>query len=136
MVCLRAKLAVHWGQFVEKFRVILAGVLTLFVSTVVCVLLFFKPLSDGDSPGAPWPDWIALPIYLIFSVILHDWLSVRIRNSYTAALALGAAQAVLIVDLLARGERGVVTAIAGIAMLIITWGTLAFVHNLMTRSQA
>ena len=120
----------------NKLLVIVAGILTFTVTTVGCVFLFFKPLSDGDTLGQPWPAGVAVPIYMIASVLLHDWLSRVTSSSYRAALALGCAQAILIVDLLARGERGAVTAIAGIAMLLTTWGALAIVHARLTRPRS
>ncbi len=116
----------------SRLWVLFAGLVTFTLATIGSVLLYFKPLSDNDSPGMPWPDAIILPIYLIGSVLLHDWLSSSTKSSYKAAAALGLAQAILIVDLLARGERGVVTAAAGIAMLVVTWGSLAAVHGRLT----
>jgi hypothetical protein len=123
------------AQFVSKLWVICAGIITFTVTTIGCVLIFFKPLSENDTLGQPWPAAVAIAIYVFASVFLHDWLSRAASSSYKAAFALACAQAILIVDLLARGERGVITAVAGIAMLIITWGALAAMHAWMTRSQ-
>ena len=116
----------------SKLWVYCAGILAFSVTTIGCVVLFFKPLSGSDTVGHPWPVAVSVSFYVIASVLLHDWLSIAAASSYKAAFALGAAQAILIVDLLARGERGLVTAAAGIAMLVITWGTLAVVHRSMT----
>lgn len=120
----------------NKLLVIFAGLFTFTLANVGCLIIFFKPLSDGDAVGQPWPAAVAIPIYIVASVSLHDWLSRVTASSYKAAIALGGAQTILIVDLLARGERGVVTAGAGIVMLVITWGTLAFVHARLTRSNS
>ena len=119
----------------SRIWVLVAGVTAFTVTTIGCVVLFFKPLSENDTIGAPWPAVIAVPIYMTASVVLHDWLSRAVSSSYKAAFALGAAQAILIVDLLARAERGPVTAVAGIAMLIVTWGSLGFVHAWVTRAK-
>ena len=117
----------------NKLWVICAGLVTFTVTTIGCVLIFFKPLAEADTPGQPWPTPIAILVYVAASVLIHDWLSRTTAGSYRAAFALGSAQAILIIDLLARGERGLVTALAGIVMLVITWGSLAAVHAWMTR---
>jgi hypothetical protein len=120
---------------VNKLLVICAGSLTFAVATVGCVVIFFKSVAGSDVSSEPWPAAVAIIVYVAASVLLHDWLSRTAAGPYRAAFALGCAQAILIVDLLARGERGFLTAVAGIVMLAITWGSLAVVHSRMTRAR-
>ncbi len=117
----------------SRLWAIFASGFTFAVTTIGCVLIFFKSIAEGDTPGQPWPTALAILVYVAASAVLHDWLSRNAVGSYKAAVALGGAQGILIIDLLARGERGFVAAMAGLVMLVITWGSLAAVHAWMTR---
>jgi hypothetical protein len=75
-------------------------------------------------------------IYLVLSVMLLDWTAQRTRNSFSAAFVIAAAQFIFVVDLLARGERGVLTAVAGTALLAATWLAVAFVYSRLTRTKS
>ncbi len=120
----------------SRLWAILASGITFAITTIGSVLLFFKPIAEGDTPAQPWPAPVAVLGYVAASALLHDWLSRSAVGSYKAAIALGGAQGILIIDLLARGERGFVTAMAGLMMLVITWGSLAAVHAWMTRPRS
>ena len=110
----------------------MASIVTFGLVTMLCVLFIFRPVAEVDTLSSPWFPAIAITVYLVLSVFLLDWTARRMRSSYSAAFAIAAAQSIFIVDLLSRGERGLMTAAAGIAILSISWGSVAFVHSRLT----
>lgn len=113
----------------NKLKRLLASFLTMGVVTIVGVISFFRPIADADGAAPAWPAPLALALYAGLSVFILDWTAQRLRNSFSAAFVIAMSQAILIVDLLARGERGLLTAAAGIALLAVTWTGVAFVHS-------
>ena len=118
----------------QRWKAILASIITMGVVTIIGVLLIFRPLAEADVVSTAWSAPIALSIYSVLSVLLVDWAARRTRNSYSAAFIIASAQFIFIIDLLARGERGVLTATAGTALLAITWASVAFVHSRLTKA--
>ena len=117
----------------QRWKAILASIITMGVITIAGVVFVFRPLAEADTPSAAWPPLIAITVYLVLSVLLLDWAAARLRSSYSAAFLIAAAQFIFILDLLARGERGLMTAVAGTALVAVTWTGVAFVHARMTR---
>lgn len=117
----------------NRWKAILASIAVMGVVTVLGVIFLFRPIAQGDTVSAEWPAPIAISIYLVLSVILLDWTARRIRSSFSAAFVIASAQFIFIVDLLARGERGLLTAVAGTALLAMTWLSVAFVHSRLSR---
>jgi hypothetical protein len=103
------------------------------VVTVAGVVLFFRPLAEADTASEAWPPLIAIAVYLVLSVLLLDWAARQTRSSYTAAFVIASSQFIFIIDLLSRGERGVLTAAGGTALLILSWAAVAIVHSRLTR---
>lgn len=97
--------------------------------TVLGVLFFFIPIAAGDTAATQWSPVLALSVYIILSISLLDWAAAKIGSSYSAAFVIAGAQFIFIVDLLARGERGIKTALAGTCLLAFTWVCVAFVHS-------
>ena len=118
----------------QRWKAILASIITMGVVTIIGVLLVFRPLAEADTVSAAWSAPIAISVYLLLSVLLLDWASRRTRSSYSAAFIIASAQFIFIIDLLSRGERGVLTAAAGTALLAVTWVSVAFVHSRLTQS--
>ncbi len=114
-----------WTAFVASF-------LTMAFVTVGGVFLFFRPIAEAEDAATEWHPLIAILVYLTLSVFLFDWTTRRVGSAYTAAFVIAAAQLIFIVDLFARGERGILTAIAGAALVAATWFAVAFVHSWMT----
>jgi hypothetical protein len=113
----------------RRWTAILASIVAFGLVTMLGVLLVFRPVAEVDPIPPPWPPPIAIGVYLLLSVFLLDWAARRMRSSYSAAFVIAAAQSILIVDLLARGERGLMTAAAGISIVSISWASAAFVHS-------
>ena len=113
----------------SRLRAVLASIVTMGLVTILGVLFFFLPISRGDTIAAEWPPLIAVSVYVLLSIALFDWAATRIGSSFSAAFVIAGAQFIFIIDLLARGERGIMTAVAGTGLLAITWVSVAFVHS-------
>ena len=118
----------------RRWKAILASIITLGLVTIAGVVFIFRPLAEADTVSPPWPAPIAILVYLVLSVVLLDWAAHRTRSSYSAAAIIASAQFIVIVDLLSRGERGLLTAAAGTALLITSWTCVAFVHARLTKA--
>jgi hypothetical protein len=119
----------------DRWKAIVASIVVMGVVTVVGVVFLFRPIAQGDAGSGEWPAPIAVSVYLVLSVLLLDWAARRTRSSFSAAFVIASAQFIFIVDLLARGERGLLTAVAGTALLVMTWISVAFVHSRLSRPQ-
>ena len=118
----------------QRWKAILASIVTMGLVTIVGVLFVFQPLAESDEGSTAWPPLIAVSMYLVLSVLLLDWAARQTRSSYSAAFVIASAQVIFILDLLSRGERGVLTAVAGTALLAMTWTCVAFVHARLAKS--
>jgi len=116
----------------RRWTAIVASIVAFGLVTMLGVLFIFRPVAEVDTISPPWPPSIAITVYLVLSVFLLEWAGRRMRSSYSAAFVIAAAQSIFIVDLLSRGERGLMTAAAGIAILSISWASVAFVHSRLT----
>ncbi len=120
----------------HRLKAVLASIITMALVTVLGVLFFFLPISSGDTAAAEWPPLIAVSVYVLLSIALFDWAAIRFGSSFSAAFVIAGAQFIFIVDLLARGERGVMTAVAGTGLLAITWVCVAYVHSRLLVTQS
>ena len=117
----------------QRWKAILASFITMALVTIVGVIFIFRPIAEGDTVSTAWPPLVAILVYLVLSIILLDWAARRTHNSFSAAFVIAASQCVFIIDLLARGERGILTAVAGTALVAATWLSVAFVHSRLTK---
>lgn len=114
----------------QKRRIaVIASVFVMAVVTMAGVLTFFAPIAETDHATGEWHPAIALAVYSILSVLLFDWAANRTGSAMTAAAVIAGSQLIFILDLLARGERGVLTALAGSALVVITWTAVALVYR-------
>ncbi len=120
----------------SRWKAILASIVTMGLVTVAGVIFFFRPIAQGDTVSAAWPAPVAITVYLVLSVLLLDWTAQRTRNSFSAAFVIAAAQFIFVVDLLARGERGLLTAVAGTGLIAATWLAVALVYSRLTSTKS
>jgi len=118
----------------RKLKRLLASFLTMGIVTILGVIVFFRPIAEVDNASTAWPAPIALAIYAGLSVLLLDWAAQRLRSSYSAAFIIASAQIIFVIDLLTRGERGLLTAVAGALLLAVSWSGVAFVHSRITNT--
>ena len=98
------------------------------LATLVGVLFFFDPVTDGDTSFISVHPALGLLVYVGLSVGLFMWSTSETRSAYKGAFIVAAPQAILIVDLTLRGSRGVLTAVAGIMLLTFTWLLVAYTY--------
>jgi multidrug transporter EmrE-like cation transporter len=117
----------------QNAKRLVAIFLTFAFITIAGVLLVFRPIAASDSPSDAWPAPLAVAVYAGLYVLLFEWAAKRLENSYAAAFVVAGSQAIFIVDLLARGERGHITAVAGLAIVAVSSVGVAFVHSRFSR---
>ncbi|MEN7343831.1 MAG: hypothetical protein AAAFM81_12850 [Pseudomonadota bacterium] len=110
---------------------------TIFVVAVLVTLLgvffFFKPVEVSDTSFVSVNPAVAVIVYIGLSVWMFVWAAAQTRSAYKAAFIVIAPQAILIVDLAFRGNRGFFTALAGIVLLAVTWLIVAYTYSLFER---
>ena len=100
------------------------------------VVFFFRPIAANDTPsGESVPPVLGLLTYVLLSVAVLDWASRRFGEPVRIALVIAAAQIILVIDLVLRGERGVATGAAGSALIIVTWLAMGFVYRRALRGK-
>jgi len=99
----------------SRWKPILAALVTAFVANLVGVLLFFKPIADGDTVRFEINPAAGLFTYVVLCVALFDWTARQIESAYKAAFIVAGSQFILVIDLMLRGDRGLATAAAGAA---------------------
>ena len=119
------------GPMKSKLVVAFATFLAVLTTTMAAVLLFFQPITRGDTSIVDVHPVIGVLAYVGLCTWIFLWAARATNSSYKAAFVLIATQAALIIDLTVRGERGIVTGLAGIAMLVGTWTAVAFVHQFL-----
>jgi len=111
-----------------------AAFATMFVVTLIGVVLWFRPIAEQDEPGAPLlSPALSLTAYSLVSVVLFSWAARRMSSSSAAAFVIASAQIVLVIDLSMRGDRGWSTAGAGAVLIAATWAAVAAVHAFVAR---
>ena len=99
-----------------------------FVITILGVVGFFKPIASSEELRLSLPPIVAL-VYVFLCAAIYIWAYSEIKSSYKAGLIVALPQIALIIDLVLRGDRGPVTALAGSILLVVTWMITAFVHE-------
>ena len=94
-------------------------------------MLFFKPIADGDTGRLEVNPAAGLFIYVVLCVALFDWTARQIGSAYKAAFVVAASQFILIIDLMFRGDRGLITAVAGTVLLGVSWACVSYVYSLL-----
>lgn len=116
----------------RRLLLLLVAVIVAGLVTLVGVIFWFKPIAEADRAGTFVPPAaVSLAIYCGLSVVLYDWAVRRCAGYWTAAFIIGAAQAILVIDLTLRGDRGLATAGAGTALIFVTWASIAFVYRVL-----
>ena len=96
------------------------------------VLLFFQPVTHGDTGFIQVHPIVGVLSYTGLCAAIFLWAAAETRSSYKAAFILIAPQVALIIDLTFRAERGLITGLAGIVLLIFTWLLVGYVHSFLS----
>lgn len=108
---------------------IIGAVITSVVVNLVGVLMFFQPIAQADNDTISVHPAIGLSVYVVLGVWLFVWTSKHMKSVYKAAAVVALSQFILVVDLMMRGERGLLTVLAGGVLLAVTWASIAFVYR-------
>lgn len=109
---------------------ILGAYLTLAILYLAGVLLLLDPVAAGDAPTRPLiPLPIAFVIAIAVYVALFVWVERRMRSPLHAAMAIALSQFALVnVDYVLSGKRGIATAVASTVILFVSWSAVAVVY--------
>lgn len=108
---------------------IIGAVITSVVVNLVGVLMFFQPIAQADNDTISMHPAIGLLVYVVLGIWLFVWTSKHMKSVYKAAAVVALSQFILVIDLMMRGERGLLTALAGGVLLAVTWASIAFVYR-------
>jgi hypothetical protein len=124
---------------VSDFRAIFGAFLTLAVLYLAGVVLLLDPIAAGDAPTGPLiPMPIAFVIAIAAYVALFVWVEKRMPGPFSAAMAIAFSQFALVnVDYVLSGKRGLATAAASTVILFVSWSGVAAVYAwLCSKSEA
>lgn len=108
---------------------IIGALITSAVANIVGVLFFFQPIAQSENDAFSVHPAIGLLVYVVLGVWLFVWTSKHMKSVYKAAAVVALSQFILVIDLMMRGERGPLTALAGGVLLAVTWASIAFVYR-------
>ena len=120
----------------KRAKPIIAAFFAAIFANIFGVLLFFKPVSEGDTSIISVHPAISLLVYVGLCVSLLEWATRQMNSVYKGAFIVAAAQFALVIDLTLRGERGWITAAAGTILLAATWTVVAYVYSLFDRADS
>lgn len=105
------------------------------ITNVAGVLLFFKGIADADQGRELAVNPIlGVAIYSVCAALLLAYAARVTGSAFRAATIIAAAQFILVdVDFVVRGERGLMTAAASSALLVLTWYAAAAIFKLVDR---
>jgi uncharacterized membrane protein YesL len=123
----------------SNFRAILGAFLALALLYLAGVVLLLDPVAARDAPTGPLiPLPIAFVIAISVYVALFVWVEQRMRNPFSAAMTIAFSQFALVnVDYVLSGKRGLATATASTVILFVSWTAVAVVYSrLRPRTEA
>jgi hypothetical protein len=113
----------------DRRKALLAAFVAALVANLVGVLLFFNPVTEGDSSFILVHPALGLLVYVVLSIALFDWTARQIGSAFKSGFVVAASQVILVIDLTMRGQRGWLTALAGIVLLAFTWVFVSYVYS-------
>ena len=112
-------------------KAIAGAFLTLATLYLAGVLLFFAPIAAGDVPAGPLvPQPVGFVVAIGVYIALFVWIEKGMGDPFKAAMAIALSQLTLVdIDYVLSGERGVATAAASAALLLVSWSATAWVYE-------
>jgi len=110
---------------------VVAAFVTLAAFYLAGVLLLFDPVAARDVTSAPLlPLPLAFLIAIAVYIALFVWLERVVGGPFKAAMAIVLSQMALVnVDYVLSGKRGIPTAAVSTAILCISWSAVAWVYG-------
>ena len=107
-----------------------AAALAALAANFFGVVFFFRPIAEADTGGGPVPPpVVSLLIYVLLSALVLDQAVRRFGEPLKVGLVIAAAQIILVVDLVLRGERGLATGAAGATLILVTWTAMGLAYG-------
>ena len=117
----------------DRMKPILGALVAGFVVNYLGVTYFFGPIAADDVPGgAMMPMVASLAVVSVLLVLFYDWVNQQIGHPMKSAMTVAISQ-ILLVDVyyLISGQRGLVTAAASAALLLVSWAAIGFVYGML-----
>jgi hypothetical protein len=110
---------------------VVSAFFTLAALYLVGVLLLLDPVAAGDAAsGYLLPLPLAFVVAIMVYTALFVWLERMIGEPFKAAMAIVLSQMALVnVDFVLSGKRGVATAAASTLILFVSWSAVAWVYG-------
>ena len=110
---------------------VVAAFFTLAALYLVGVLLLLDPVRAADAPSGPLlPLPLAFVVAITVYIALFVWIERMIGEPFKAAMAIVLSQMALVnVDFVISGKRGVATAAASTLILFVSWSAVAWVYG-------
>ena len=114
---------------------VVAAFLTLAAFYLIGVLLSLDPVRAGDAPsGQLLPLPLGFVIAIAVYIALFVWIERMIGEPFKAAMAIVLSQMALVnVDFVLSGKRGIATAAASTLILFVSWSAVAWVYGRLKR---
>ncbi len=110
---------------------VVAAFLTLAAFFLVGVLLLLDPVRAGDAPSGPLlPLPLGFVVAITVYIALFVWIERVIGEPFKAAMVIVLSQMALVnVDFVLSGRRGVATAAVSTLILFVSWSAVAWVYR-------
>lgn len=110
---------------------VVAALFTLATFYLAGVVLLLDPVSAGDAAsGRLLPLPLAFVVAITVYIALFVWMERMIGQPFKAAMAIVLSQMALVnVDFVLSGKRGVATAAASTLILFVSWSAVAWVYG-------
>lgn len=121
-----------------RLRAVVGAFLTLAVLYLAGVVLLLDPVAAREMPADPLiPIPIAFLIAIALYVALFLWVERRMASPFAAAMTIALSQFALVnVDYVLSGKRGVATAAASSVILFVSWTAVAAVYSALRNKPA
>jgi len=115
---------------------VVGAFLTLAVLYLVGVMTFYGPIAAQDVAGDPVvPRLMGLAISIVVYIGLFVWVEAEMGSSLKAAMAVALSQLALVdIDYVLSGDRGVAAAAASAVLLLVSWCATGWVYGRLKRS--
>lgn len=115
----------------KRIWALLGAFFTLAVVYLLGVVFFFRPIAAADSVAGPLlSEPVAFFIMICLYIGLFAWVVEQMESPVKAGLVIALSQILLVnVDYVLTGRRGLVTAAASTALLLVAWTLVGWVYG-------
>ena len=121
----------------DRMKPILGALVAAYVINFAGVTYFFGPIAANDTAAeAMVPSWLSLAIVSVLLILFYDWVNQAVGTPVQSAMIVAISQ-ILLVDVfyVLNGTRGIATAGASAALLLVGWGVIGMVYGQLSDGQ-